>query len=733
MKKRILGIMFAICMVLMLVPSSFIAFAEGEAETSAGKQPSVTAYATKEQLMDGTFAPKSDGTADNTGKLEFGKNSDGMALKWYILGKDSGVSGDNTIIVAADPIIGNQVFNSTLDNKTYAYDANTGYGDSAGSIEVSANHYGASELRNVLGGMVADSNTTYFTETEKGLMNATSVTTYDNKNNNDYTTTDKLYVLAAEGGIDSTVLQAGSNNQTVLALKKYEFSGDKYWLRTPYLSSVLDAIPGNCLTNYGLRSYIDVRPASNLDLSSVMFASAAVGGAGDIIIPEMPMRLRFDGSKKAIGTVTYDSTPVYNPTSKIVAHKDANATGKVFLVVQGNRDSEDWFFSILVEDTTVLTLEDAAKDYLGTTDVCFGNCKIWLETKDEEDGLIYAVEAEVSTYLVNLNTNGGTINSGNVSSYTSGQGATLPTDVTKKGYALVGWYDNEELTGDPVTAISATDNGDKTYYAKWEHAHNLTLVAGKPVTCTTSGRKPYYTCDGCDVWFEDKAGSIEISDHNSVVIAAPGHQVKTTVTKATPSADGKIVKSCAVCNKIYSTTVIPKISGIKLKTTNYTYDGGVKKPAVAVVNAKGYTISPTHYTVSYEGGLKSVGRYKVTVTFKSTSSKYRGSKSAYFYINPKSTTIAKVAGGSKAFAVRWNIQSTNMASTKITGYQIRYSASSNMTYAKTQTIKGYSNVTKKVINLKTNKTYYVQVRTYKSVNGKLYYSSWSKAKAVKTK
>ena len=183
MKKRILGIMFAICMVLMLVPSSFIAFAEGEAETSAGKQPSVTAYATKEQLMDGTFAPKSDGTADNTGKLEFGKNSDGMALKWYILGKDSGVSGDNTIIVAADPIIGNQVFNSTLDNKTYAYDANTGYGDSAGSIEVSANHYGASELRNVLGGMVADSNTTYFTETEKGLMNATSVTTYDNKNN----------------------------------------------------------------------------------------------------------------------------------------------------------------------------------------------------------------------------------------------------------------------------------------------------------------------------------------------------------------------------------------------------------------------------------------------------------------------------------------------------------------------------------------------------------------------
>ena len=72
------------------------------------------------------------------------------------------------------------------------------------------------------------------------------------------------------------------------------------------------------------------------------------------------------------------------------------------------------------------------------------------------------------TYAVTLNTNGGTINSGNVTSYTYGVGATLPTDVTRTGYTFKGWYDNENLTGSPVTAISNTETGNKEYWAKWE-------------------------------------------------------------------------------------------------------------------------------------------------------------------------------------------------------------------------------------------------------------------------
>mgnify|MGYP002577465811 CR=1 FL=1 len=107
-----------------------------------------------------------------------------------------------------------------------------------------------------------------------------------------------------------------------------------------------------------------------------------------------------------------------------------------------------------------------------------GSFFMWLGS----DGKLYApgaiVPAEVTkltvqwtapTYAVTLNTNGGTIADGkDVTGYTYGVGATLPTDVTRTGYTFKGWYDNEGLTGDPVTAIGNTETGNKEYWAKWE-------------------------------------------------------------------------------------------------------------------------------------------------------------------------------------------------------------------------------------------------------------------------
>ncbi len=71
------------------------------------------------------------------------------------------------------------------------------------------------------------------------------------------------------------------------------------------------------------------------------------------------------------------------------------------------------------------------------------------------------------TYSIKFNTNGGTINGSYVTEYSYGEGAVLPTDVEKSGYTFAGWYGNEQLTGSAVTAISNTEYGDKTYYAKW--------------------------------------------------------------------------------------------------------------------------------------------------------------------------------------------------------------------------------------------------------------------------
>ena len=90
----------------------------------------------------------------------------------------------------------------------------------------------------------------------------------------------------------------------------------------------------------------------------------------------------------------------------------------------------------------------------------------------------YWAKWEANTYTVTLHTNGGTINSGNVTGYTYGVGATLPTagDMTYTGHTFVGWYDNENLTGSPVTAISDTETGNKEYWAKWEaNAYTVTL------------------------------------------------------------------------------------------------------------------------------------------------------------------------------------------------------------------------------------------------------------------
>lgn len=79
---------------------------------------------------------------------------------------------------------------------------------------------------------------------------------------------------------------------------------------------------------------------------------------------------------------------------------------------------------------------------------------------------LYAVW-QADTYLVTLEPNGGTIVEGNVTKYTFGTETTLPTNVTKAGFVFGGWYANEDLSGDPVTAIGATETGNKDYYAKW--------------------------------------------------------------------------------------------------------------------------------------------------------------------------------------------------------------------------------------------------------------------------
>lgn len=101
-----------------------------------------------------------------------------------------------------------------------------------------------------------------------------------------------------------------------------------------------------------------------------------------------------------------------------------------------------------------------------------------LSTTENDNVSIYA-KYEANTYNVTFETYGGTIKSGNITNYTYGIGATLPTDVEAEDQddAFYGWYDNAEFNGDVVKEITSTDIGDKTYYAKYLLAYDITYVA----------------------------------------------------------------------------------------------------------------------------------------------------------------------------------------------------------------------------------------------------------------
>lgn len=370
-----------------------------QAATGSGTEPSVTAYATKDQLMT-AFNPDSNGDATTIGKLVFGKNSSSVAQEWHILGKDEGVSGDNTIIFAASPIATKQAFEDDDSNKkTFAssfgvYETNPS--------DVYPNHYGASDLRVALKNMAT--NTSYFTTAEQGLMNPTTVRTNDILNSTTYTTTDKLYALTADGtGSPYTTIKAGSDNNTVLAESSYWRSGECFWLRSPsdYSSDniAMLAYPGKHVYGSIVRTKFAVQPASNLNLSSVLFASAATAASSDAaeartIADGTAMTLRLDGTGKDIGTATYNTT-----TGDIKAVKGTTSQ-TVALVVQGNDGTNNWYYSKKITGTDVVNVSDIVAESNTPASIDLSACKIWLEATDSTENLTYAVNATETTIKI---------------------------------------------------------------------------------------------------------------------------------------------------------------------------------------------------------------------------------------------------------------------------------------------------------------------------------------------
>ena len=477
--KKGMAFVLSLAMVAGLVPAMSGGANTVQAATGSGTEPSVTAYATKDQLMT-AFNPDSNGDATTIGKLVFGKNSSSVAQEWHILGKDEGVSGDNTIIFAASPIATKQAFEDDDSNKkTFAssfgvYETNPS--------DVYPNHYGASDLRVALKNMAT--NTSYFTTAEQGLMNSTTVRTNDILNSTTYTTTDKLYALTADGtGSPYTTIKAGSDNNTVLAESSYWRSGEYFWLRSPseYSSDniAMLAYPGKHVYGSIVRTKFAVQPASNLNLSSVLFASAATAASSDAaeartIADGTAMTLRLDGTGKNIGTATYNTT-----TGDIKAVKGTTSQ-TVALVVQGNDGTNNWYYSKKITGTDVVNVSDIVAESNTPASIDLSACKIWLEIT--EDNVTYAVNA-TETVVSEISSVAITDIATPVSNTALDAEALCTTEGVKSTTPQITWTPSDTTAGyNKSYTASVTLTADTGY----EFADNVTAtVSGNTATSVT--------------------------------------------------------------------------------------------------------------------------------------------------------------------------------------------------------------------------------------------------------
>ena len=191
-------------------------------------------------------------------------------------------------------------------------------------------------------------------------------------------------------------------------------SSARFW--TSYNTSSYSSYP-----TFGFRPVLEVQNPDTVGSDGLKAVTLDLGGG------------RLGGSSDTIQIIVKNGSTFTAPASGGLTRPDGD-TGSYFMWLDGNGNSYAPGGSVPA-DVTKLTVQWTAP-----------------------------------TYTVTLNTNGGTINNGNVTGYTYGVGATLPTadDMTYAGHTFKGWYDNEGLTGNPVTAIGNTETGNKEYWAKWE-------------------------------------------------------------------------------------------------------------------------------------------------------------------------------------------------------------------------------------------------------------------------
>ena len=296
-------------------------------------------------------------------------------------------------------------------------------------------------------------------------------------------------------------------------------------------------------------------------------------------------------------------------------------------------------------------------------------------------------------YAVTLNTNGGTINNGNVTEYIYGVGATLPTadDMTYTGHTFKGWYDNEGLTGDPVMAIGGTEMGNKEYWAKWEiNQYTITFDTaggsaiapitqdyGTAITAPADPTREGYTFAG---W--DTAIPATMPAHNMTITAQwTVNQYTITFDTDGGSEVAPITQDYAFAgwydNEVLTGNPITEISTdetgnrtywakwtINQYTITYDLDGGTAEgnPDTYTVETDAFTIkNPTRpgYTFTGWSGTGLTGEDNLTVTIPKGSTGNR-SYTAHWSLNTYSITYDLNGGTASGNPTSYTVESATI-------------------------------------------------------------------------
>lgn len=277
--------------------------------------------------------------------------------------------------------------------------------------------------------------------------------------------------------------------------------------------------------------------------------------------------------------------------------------------------------------------------------------------------------------------------------------------------------ENIKIIGGDVYTVNITDaNFSVTYDVQFYCDHEyLDTYTKKQPTCTEPGEATV-ECVSCDYAFTKE-------------IPATGHQYIDKVMEPTYTSGGYTEHTCTVCGKSYqdsytdklARTSLSKASVTGLKSKYYTGKAIQQTPVVKLGNKT--LKAGTDYTVSYKNNT-AVGKATVIITGKGA---YTGTTKATFKILPKKTNLKSVSSPKAG-----QLKATYAKVAGVSGYQITYSTSSEFTKAKTKSVNA-SGTSKTISKLKKGKTYYVKVRTYKTVNDQKYYSGYSTVKKVTIK